>query len=49
MAHMAAKQVFRAAAREEALRGATQLPDAVHVTLGPNDPFRLTPGCPRVR
>ena len=33
---MAHKQIlFRSAAREKILRGATQLADAVHVTLGP--------------
>src|SRR5579864_1004972 len=33
---MSAKQVlFRAAAREKVLRGATQLADAVRITLGP--------------
>ena len=33
---MGAKQVlFRAAAREKVLRGATQLADAVRITLGP--------------
>jgi chaperonin GroEL len=36
MASMAHKQVlFRSAAREKILRGATQLADAVRVTLGP--------------
>jgi chaperonin GroEL len=34
---MAHKQMrFHAAAREKVLRGATQLADAVRVTLGPN-------------
>ncbi len=36
VAHMAHKQVlFRSAAREKILRGATQLADAIRVTLGP--------------